>query len=240
MAISPRDTDEAFLREVDEGVRADQFGAFWRQYGTAVVLAVVVGLAALGGWLWWRDDQVKRTGVAGEQFSAALAKLEVGDTPAAVPVLQKLANEGPKGYAPLATMVLANNALTAGDMAKAAQLYDQVAADASAAQPVRDAATIKSVRLRFDDLPPAEVVKRLAGLSVPGDPWFPVAGEMTALAQLKAGDRSRAATMLTAVVREPGVPPNLRERAAQLALSLGVDPKLLSPQVPGTPAAPAQ
>ena len=228
MAISPRNTDDAFAREVDEGVRADQLANFWRRYGIALVAVVVIGLAALGSWLWWREEQVRRAGVAGEGFTQALAKLEIGDTPSAAPLLQKLATDGAKGYAPLATMMLAGTAVTSGDTAKAVRLYDQVAADASVAQPLRDAATIKSVRRRYDELKPADVVKRLAALSVPGNPWFPVAGEMTALAHLKAGDTARAATLLTAIVREPGASPNLRERAAQLAQSLGVDPKTLA------------
>ena len=236
MAVTPRDTDDAFLREVDEGVRADQLAAIWRRYGIALVGAIVVFLAALGGWLWWRDAQSKAAGGAGEEFTQAQAKLEVGDTATALPVLQRLATAGPRAYRPLATMTLAAQAVTAGDTAKAAALYDQVAADGTAVQPLRDAATIKAVRLRYDELPPAETIRRLATLADPASPWFPIAGEMVALAKLKNGDTAGARTLLTAIVRSPAAPPTLRERAAQLALSLGVDAKLLVPQT----TAPAQ
>ena len=68
MAVTPRDTDEAFLREVDEGVRRDQVASLWQRYGIVGVVAVVLLLAALGGFLWWRDAQAKAAGVAGEDF----------------------------------------------------------------------------------------------------------------------------------------------------------------------------
>ncbi len=236
MAITPRTEDDAFLREVDEGVRADQLASFWRSYGRWLVIGLVVFLASLGGWLWWQGEQLRRAGVAGEDFTQALSKLEVGDTPAAQPVLDRLAAEGPNGYTALATLTLAGNAVTAGDTAKAITLFDRVAADSSAAEPLRDVATIKSARLRFDDASPADTIKRLAPLAVPGNPWFSLAGEMTALAKLKAGDNAGAKILLTAIARDPATPPGLRDRTGQLAVSLGVDPRMLAPQT----AAPAQ
>lgn len=236
MAITPRDTDDAFLREVDEGVRADQLAHYWRRYGIALIAVVVLLLATLGGYLWWRNDQARLSGLAGEDFSQALSKLEVGDAPAALPVFDRLASNGPKGYAALATMTLAGQAITAGDTGKAARLYDQIAADAAAPQPLRDAATVKLVRLRFDELTPADIVKRLGGVTVPGNPWFSVAGEMTALAHLKAGETDRAKPLLIAIVRDPASPPSLRSRAGELAQSIGVDPMMLAPQT----APPAQ
>ena len=236
LAVTPRDTDDAFLREVDEGVRADQLAAFWNRYGIALVVGIVVFLAALGGWLWWRDAQATAAGVAGEDFTQAQAKLDVGDAPAALPVLQRLAGDGPKGYRPLATMMLAAQAVTAGDAAKAGKLYDQVAADGAAAQPLRDAATIKAVRLRYDEMTPQAVIDRLSPLAQPGNAWFGIAGEMVAIAKLKTGDTNGAKALLTAIVRDQSAPPTLRERAGQLALSLGVDIKLLN----APSAAPAQ
>lgn len=236
MAVTPRtlpDTgDDAFLREVDEGVRRDQMASLWQRYGRLTILAVVLVLGSLGGWLWWKEHQVKLAGVAGEDFTQALAKAEVGETSVSKPVFDRLAKDGPGGYSGLARMMQAADAVKAGDNAAAIKLLDAVAADTGQPQPVRDAALIKSVRLGFDTLAPATVVARLKSLAIPGDPWFAIAGEMTAMAQLKAGDVAAAKTMLTAVAREASAPPSLRGRVAELALSLGVDAALLNP--PGT------
>ena len=229
MAVNPTDTDEAFLREVDEGVRRDQVATLWQRYGTIGIIAVVLFLGALGGWLWWREEQGRKAGVAGEDFTQAVTKLEVGEGAAARPVLDRLAKDGPGGYTALAQFMQAADSVGGGDNAKAIKILDGIAGDASQPQPMRDAALIKSVRLAYDSLPPATVIARLKDLSVPGNPWFGIAGEMTALAHIKAGQAGQAKPLLTAIVRDATQPPSLRNRAAQLAVAQGVDPATLQP-----------
>ncbi len=230
MAVTPRDTDEAFLREVDEGVRRDQVASLWQRFGKLGIAAVVLLLAALAGYLWWRDAQAKAAGVAGEDFAQAVTKLEVGDGAAARPVLDRLASAGPRGYDTIARMMQATDAIGGGDNAKAVKLLDAIAADTTQPQPLRDAALLKSVRLTYDSTPPATVIARLKDLSVPGNAWFGIAGEMTALAHLKAGAPDKAKPLLTAIARDATQPPSLRSRAAQMAVAEGVDPiQLQSP-----------
>lgn len=236
MAIPPTNPDEAFLREVDEGVRREQLLTAWQRYGKIGVVVLVLGLAALAGWLWWRDQAGVKAGVAGEDFARATEQLDVGEAARARPVLAQLANDGPGGYAPLAQMALASDAVASGDVSRAVKLLDAVAADAKVPQPLRDAALIKSVRLGFDTLPPAAVIARLQPLVVPGDPWFATAAEMTALAHLKAGKPDAAKPLLTAIVIGEANPPSQRGRAAQLALSLGVDERTLKLQSNAAPA----
>jgi hypothetical protein len=240
LAMTPKNPDEAFLREVDEGVRRDQVLSLWQRYGKIGIVVLVLGLAALAGWLWWRDQQQVNAGIAGEDFARAAEQLDVGEAAKARPVLDRLAKAGPGGYAPLAQLAQASDAVATGDVARARKLLDAVAADQGVAEPLRDAALLKSVQLGFDTLPPATVIDRLKPLTVPGNPWFGLAGEMTALAQLKAGKPDAAKPLLIAVVRDEGGSPSLRGRAAQLALSLGVDPAALKPPAaPATPAAAA-
>jgi hypothetical protein len=236
LAVPPQDTDIAFLREVDEGVRRDQVASLWQRYGTIGVTLLVLLLGSLGGWLWWQDAKAKAAGVAGENYALALNKLSVGENASVAPVLADLAAKGPGGYSALARLTEASAAVSVGNNDKAIKLLDAIAADSAVAPPLRDAALVKSVQLGFDALPPATIVERLKGLSIPGNPWFGVAGEMTALARVKAGQIAEAKPLLTAIVRDTSNPPNLRGRVAQLALSLGVDEAMLQLPSPATTA----
>ncbi len=240
MANPPQEIDEAFLREVDEGVRRDQVASLWQRYGRIGIVLLLLFLAGLGGWLYWRDQQLRLAGVAGEEFVAALDKLDVGEGPAARATFARLQADGPGGYTTLAEMMQAADAVAGGDTARAIKLFDAIAADSARPQALRDAALLKSVRLGFDTLPPATIVARLKPFAMPGNPWFGIAAEMSAIAHLKAGEIAPAKTLLTAIVRDNGAPPSLRGRAAQLALANGVDAALLQAAAGAPPAGPAK
>ena len=70
MALPPTDkraaTDEAFLREVDDAVRAGDLESFWNRFGRWLVAAVVIGLIAFGGWIYWQNQQVAAAEAQGE------------------------------------------------------------------------------------------------------------------------------------------------------------------------------
>jgi hypothetical protein len=227
LANTPAEPDNAFLREVDEEYRRSQVVGLWKRFGWAIVLAVLVALGALGGWLYWQDRQTKAAGEAGAALTRAIEQLEVGEGARARPILQAMTRDGPGAYSGLAQMVLANDALAGGDKAKARGLYEAVARDATLPQPLRDAALVKAVRVGFDQLPPAEVVARLKPLAVPGNGWFGVAGELVAVAHVKAGKPDLAKPVLIAMVKDEALSPSLRTRAAQLAVAVGVDPASL-------------
>ena len=50
-------SDEAFLREVDDAVRASDLTTFWKLYGRWLLAAVAAGLLAFGGWIIYHNQQ---------------------------------------------------------------------------------------------------------------------------------------------------------------------------------------
>ena len=239
-------TDAAFLREVDEEYRRSQIAGLWTRYGRLALVALVVGLVVVAGLLYWRAERTREAGLAGEQMLQALAKVDAGDAAGAAPLLATLAKSPQLGYRALAELAQAASATQAGNTPRALALYLAIAVDADLPPPFRDLATIKATRLEFDTLAPAVVVSRLQALAVPGNPWFPVAAEMTAIAQLRAGKPALAGPLFAAIARDAEAPPSLRGRAAQLAVSLGASPANAVPAPPNavstapnaTPAAP--
>lgn len=222
MALPPQ-TNEAFLREVNEQVRLDTATQFWKRWGIALVGALLAVLLAFAGYLWWQNDRTARAGVEGETMSLALDDLSAGRVAKAEGELAKLSSSSVPGYKAAAKLALAASKLGKGDNKGAATDFATVAADTSIAQPYRDLATVRQVAAAFDTMPPAEVVAKLKPLAVAGKPFFGSAGEMSAIAMMKMNQQRQAGAIFAALAKDEGVPESIRSRAVQLAGVLGVD-----------------
>lgn len=228
----PDPRNDAFLREVDDEYRRSQLEGYWQRYGRVLAIAVIVVLAALAALLYWREDRARRAGKTGEAFNLALTKIEAGNAAAASPTLVDLAKNGSAGYRGAAQLEQAAIAVQSGAPDKGVALYRTVAADATLPKPFRDLATIKATRQEYDNLPPATVIDRMKPFAVPGDPWFSVAAEMTAIAELRLHHPDRALPLFIAIVRDTTASPSIRNRAAQMAVGLGAEPASLLPPQP--------
>lgn len=237
MALPPQSTDDAqernrkkaeaeqetFLREVDDALRQDQFEGFFRRYAKPLLIAVAVGLAALAGGLWWQESQKAKADERGEAFVVALDELEAGNRKSAYDKLQKVIEAEGTASATSAALLRAGLAIELGKPGEAVGIYEAVAADDDAPQPMRDLANLRYVALRFDELKPQQVIDRLKPLAVPGNAWFGVAGEMVGMAYLEQGKEDLAGPLFAQIARDKDVPETLRGRSRQLAGLLGVD-----------------
>jgi len=222
LALTPQN-NEAFLREVDEELRRDQIGNFWRRYGKWLAVLLVVGLAAFGAWLWWQNDQRQKAGLEGEQLDTALAQLTQNQPDAAAPALEALAKSERPGYRAAAKLALADMAMAKQDLSAAAAGFRAVSEDQTLAKPYRDLALVRQTAAEFDRLEPAVVIERLAPLAKPGNPWFGSAGEMVAIAHMRANQPKQAGELFARIGNDQAVPPTIRSRAVQMAGLLGVD-----------------
>jgi hypothetical protein len=235
LALPPSGTtDEAFLREVDEEYRRDQMLSIWQRYGRVLIGAVVVGLLALAGFLFWQNHTTGVAGERGEHYDAALQLLQQNKPGEALPALDKVAAGKSDGYAALSRISEGNLLLDKGDVKGAAAKFAAVVNDKAIGQPYRDLALIRQTAAEFDTLKPEVVIQRLGTLANPDSPWFGTAGEMVAAANLKAGNRA-AAGKLFAQIAQGGdaVPESIRQRATQLAGTLGADANAQSKDTKG-------
>ncbi len=220
----PPEQNEAFIREVDEALSHDRLMGFIRTHGRSVMLALGLGLAALGGWLWYQNHLVMLAGEQGEQFSAAVKDLSPGGDPDAVAAkLAPLASNGNPGYRAAAKLLKGDIALEKRDQAGAVATFREVVADTTLDQMWRDAATVKLTAAEYDTLAPNIVVDRLKPLAVAGKPWFGTAGEMVAMAYLHQNKGDLAAKLFADIAKDKTVPESIAQRARQMAASLGMD-----------------
>lgn len=222
LALTPQ-SNEAFLREVDEELRRDQVRDFGVRYGRLLLIAIVVGLAIFAGVLYWQHRQQEAAGIEGQRFGDALTALGAGNEAAAQKPLAELATSKLDGYRAGALFTQADILLQKDDLKGAAAKFAAVANDASLPRPFRDLALIRQTSAEYDTLKPQVVVSRLRGLAMKGQPWLGSAGEMVAVAYLRMNQPDRAGALFGEIARDETVPETLRQRAVQMASALGVD-----------------
>ncbi|WP_292684743.1 tetratricopeptide repeat protein [Novosphingobium sp.] len=216
---------DGFLREVDEALRQDQMLGAVQRYGKPLAAAIVLGLAALAGYLWWDHSTKQAAAERSERTVLALDRLGSGGpaAEAAARDLEPLTTEGSDGSKAAAALLRAAISQEQGKGEEAAKAFAAIAADTQVPAPLRDYAVVRETAIRFDALPPQQVVDRLKPMAVPGNPWFGSAGEMTGLALLKLGKPDLAGAMFAAVAKDKEAPDSLRDRMRQMANQLGAD-----------------
>jgi hypothetical protein len=219
----PTDSSEIFLREVDENLRRDQLQDFFKSYGKWLIAAVVLFLAAVGGWIYWQDQQHKQAAADSEKLHKTFTDIAEGRANAAQAPLGDLAQSHSDAIRASAVLAQAAVALDKNDRNSAIAKFRQISEDRSLPQVYRDLGTIRVTALEFDGLKPEQVIARLEPLARAGNPWFGSAGEMTALALLKQGKKAEAGKLFAAVAADRQVPDSIRSRAVQIAGTLGVD-----------------
>ena len=177
LALPPAETDESFVREVDENLRRDQAQDFLKKNGAWIVGALLLFLAAIAGWLYWQDRQVKQAEAETERLNSAMAQIGGGQAAAGAQQLEPLLNSDADGVRGAARLTKAAVALEKADRKTAIAEYRGVMEDGDLPQPYRDLARIRQTALEFDALPPATVIDRMKPLAVAGGPWFGSAGE---------------------------------------------------------------
>lgn len=197
-----------------------KFAASW---GRWILLAVGLGLAAFGGYLFWQSRETARHEAASESLLTAVEGMGKGDPEAARKALGPVLDGGSAGQQALARLAEAGLAANGGELDKAIAALRQVADDGKAPPVLRELAQIRLLRLEFDRLPPEQVLARAKPWIEGDSPWFPAVAELAALAHLKAGQAKAAGALYLRLAGTVEAPESQRARAEQMAASLGED-----------------
>ena len=222
MALQP-DSNDTFLREVDENLRRDQFQDFARKNGKWIALGLVLFLGAVGGWIFWKDRQDRQAAKHSEEMHSVFTDIASGrqqTVPQRIDALEKSHSDAVRASAMLTEAALA---LEKNNRSAAIAKYREIADDSGLPEIYRNVGMIRLTALEFDSLKPEQVVARLEPLAKPGNPWFGSAGEMTALAYLKQNKKAEAGRLFGQIAGDTQVPDSIRTRAVQVAGTLGVD-----------------
>ena len=208
------------FREIDEELRRDNLQQLWARYGKYVVGLAIVAVLLTAAYVGWREYQLKQREAEGVRYAAALDLARQGKNAAAADAFGVL-SQSSGGRAALARLEAAAAKVQAGDVDGAVVLYDGLAADGSADSVFRDVATLLSARYSLDKADPNVIVSRLQPLTNATSPWHGLALELSALAEIKAGDKAKARADLDALTKDATVSQGVRQRATELREAIG-------------------
>ncbi|MEM6678100.1 MAG: tetratricopeptide repeat protein [Pseudomonadota bacterium] len=205
------DTD-SFIREVEEEVRQDRMLQYWKRYGVFIIGGIALIVAASAGFALWEQQQRDAAAENGRLL------LQAGESdPATVAAIQEEVGGEAKV---LAALRAAQAQAEAGDRTAAITGYASVAADAALPERYRQLARLEAVRLRAVLGEGEAVLAELDELSLPDQPFRPLALELRAVIRLNAGDVAGAREDLTTLMSEPGATGETRARAQSLLRTL--------------------
>jgi len=208
------------FREIDEELRRDNYAKLWARYGHYLVGLVVLIIVATAAVVGWRGYQARQQRAESVRYAVALDLAKKAQLAPAADSFALLAREGAGGVAALARLQEAALRAQTGDEQAAAAAYKALAVDSSVDVSYRDLATLL---LGFQDLKSADpkvAIADVAALTAATNPWRFSALEVTALADLRGGDRTAARTLYKQLADDLAAPSGLRARAAEMSAAL--------------------
>jgi predicted negative regulator of RcsB-dependent stress response len=117
---------------------------FWKENGTVIILGAVLGLGGLWGWRYYNDTMIASKESASQAYSASISEFAENDD---IQALSQFANDNADtGYAPLAAMIVAQQAVLDEDFDTA---KTQLAVAASGKSEVADVAKIRLAKVHL-------------------------------------------------------------------------------------------
>ena len=211
------------FREVDEDLRHERYLKLWRRWRYWLLGVGVAGLGAAVAYVVLADAQESARKAEGQQFAAAMEEIQAGRSAEAADRLAMLAADAETGYAALARLGEADARARRGDITGAVQIYDLLAGDSGIDPLYRDLGALLAAQRLVDRANVSEVNQRLAPLLAGHSPWRPLATELSAIAEMRAGNTEASRALFAELVGDPAAPLGQRQRAAELLVSLGGD-----------------
>jgi hypothetical protein len=198
-----------------------------RQYALLLVAGLILVLIAVAvqqglAWRATRQNQAAATSflAIGTAIDGDGAAPTANQRLAAAKQYRDFAQTAPAGYRALAELRAAGLYAESGQPDAAAALWNTLAGDGGADQPLRDLANLLWAQHALGVAPDAQVSARLAPLEAAQNPFHGLAQETQALLYLREGKTAQAQGLFTQIAADPGAPDGVRNRADGLLAKL--------------------
>lgn len=210
------DFTDVFFKEVSEDVQNDNIKAFWKKYGTQIVVFVALCLTIAVSFetiKHWRDVRNQEYSNA---FASAQSFYNQGKIEDSLKILQKLSKDGNAIYSDIAATKIITILLEQNKTSEALTKLEEFIKNAHNDK-LRDAAIMKLASYKINSASFDEMKQLLDPLMQQGNSaWLMGAKELLALSALKTNNNEQALALYTDISKAPEVHETLRARAQNM------------------------
>ena len=215
--VNPEYTD-AFINEVNEDVKNDNFKVLWNRYGIFVILFVVLAVSATVSF-----ERIKSWKVAQNQANTEnyMVATQLRDNPTqTLEALQKIAGDNQGIFSDFAKLQIANVLFSQDKTEEALATLQNLLDDNTVNNEVKHIALVKLATYRVDTMPRAEFEAMLKPLITENTSWSPLAQDLLAMAAIRDGDVDTAQTIYENILKIKDLPENFRTKVQDMLNSL--------------------
>ncbi len=215
--VNPEYTD-AFINEVNEDVKNDNFKVLWNRYGIFVILFVVLAVSATVSF-----ERIKSWKVAQNQANTEnyMVAAQLRDNPTqTLEALQKIAGDNQGIFSDFAKLQIANVLFSQDKTEEALATLQNLLDDNTVNDEVKHIALVKLATYRVDTMPRAEFEAMLKPLIAENTSWSPLAQDLLAMAAIRDGDVDTAQTIYENILKIKDLPENFRTKVQDMLNSL--------------------
>ena len=204
---------DSFIEEVSEEVRRDKLFKLFKKYGWVLVVVVIAIVGGTAYNEWDKSQRQTEARLTGDLMRAAVAAQDAD-------ALSSIAGENaPAGI--VVQIQQASMQADAGNTDVALETLRAVATNLEAAPIYSDLAWLKILILDGQNMSDSERTSVFDRLTAADAPYRLLAQEQRAMQYVRDGNIDAATDDLAAILADPAVPSNLRNRAQQLMVALG-------------------
>jgi hypothetical protein len=216
--INPEYTD-AFINEVNEDVKNDNFKVLWNRYGIFVILFVVLAVMATVSFEKIKSWKTAQNQINTENYMIAA---QIHENPEqTLEALQKISTANQGIFSDFAKLQIANVLFSQEKNEEALSTLQNLLNDDAVNNEVKNIALIKFATYKVDTMPRDEFEAMLKPLIETNTSWTPLAQDLLAMVAIRDGDVDTAQTIYENILKIKDLPENFRAKVQDMLNSLG-------------------
>ncbi|HPG88468.1 MAG TPA: tetratricopeptide repeat protein [Hyphomicrobium sp.] len=206
------DERDSLLREVEEEIRREQMQKIWDRYNGVILGAAALIVIGVGGYKYLESNRIAHAQATGGEFANALQLSEEKKDDDAIKAFEKIAEQGPAGYAALARLNIAGAHARAGRTAEALAAYESIINVSGGDALLKNYAQLQVASLKLGDGDYTEQENRLKPLAADDSAFKITARELLGLSAFKAGKLAEARQYLEPLLIDQNASRAIQER----------------------------